>query len=115
VDLVEVDVVGAEPAQAVVDLCEYFLPGQPGAIRPLPHRVAELGGYDDGVAVGEVIQCPAEDLFAGALGVHAGRVEEVDTGLEGVLDQGAALLLAQRPHRMASLRLPVGHAAQSDG
>ena len=58
VDLVEVDVVGAEPAQAVVDLGEDRLARQAGAVGSGAHRVADLRGDDDVVAVGEVLRAP---------------------------------------------------------
>jgi hypothetical protein len=51
--------------------------------------VPQLGRDHDGVAVGEVLQRPAGDLLAGALGVQVGRVEEGDAGL----DAGDVLLL----------------------
>jgi hypothetical protein len=115
VDLVQVDIVGAEAAQAVVDLGQDRLAGQARAVGARAHRVPDLGGDDDVVAVGEVLQRPAEDLLAGTLGVHVGGVEEVDARLDRVPDERAALLLAQRPDRVAAARLAVGHGADGDG
>ena len=90
VDLVQVDVVRAEPAQRMVDLGHDRLAGQAAAVGSWSHRVAQFGGDDDGVAIGEVLECAAEDLLAGAVGVHVRCVEEVDPRLERVLDQRRA-------------------------
>lgn len=97
VDLVEVDVVGAEAAQAVIDLGKDRLARQAGTVRTRAHRVPDLCGDEDVVAVGEVIQRPAQDLFAGTLRVHVRGVEEVDARLDRLLDERTALLLGQRP------------------
>jgi hypothetical protein len=67
VDLVEVDVVGAQPAQAVVDLAQDRLARQPAAVRPLAHLAEDLGGDHHLVAPGEVAQRAAENLLAGAV------------------------------------------------
>jgi hypothetical protein len=68
VDLIEVDVVGAELAQAVLDLGKARLARHAGAFRARAHRVPDLRGDHDRVAVGEVLQRPADDLPAGTLG-----------------------------------------------
>jgi hypothetical protein len=114
VNLVKVDVVGAEPMQAVLDLGHDRLAGQAPAVRAGPHRVAELGGDHDLVPVGEIAQRAAEDLLAGAGRVQVGRVEEVDPGLESVLDERAAGLLVQGPDRVAAAGVAVGHRADGD-
>lgn len=49
-DLVEVDIIGAEAAQAVVDLVEDRLARQAGAIGARAHAVEHLGGEHDPVA-----------------------------------------------------------------
>ena len=114
VNLVEVDVVGAEPPQAVVDLGHDRLAGQAPPVRPRPHRVAQLGGNHDVVAVREVTERAAEDLLAGAVRVQVGGVEEVDASLEGMLDERAAGFLVQRPDRVAAVGIAVGHRADGD-
>jgi hypothetical protein len=74
----------------------------------------DLGADDHVVAVGEVVQGAAQDLLAGAEGVHVRGVEEVDARVQGVLDQGAAVLLAEGPDRMAALGLAVRHGPDGD-
>ncbi len=95
VRLVQVDVVGAQAAEAVVDLLHDVLAGQAHAVGSLAHRPEHLGGDHDLLAVGEVRQGAAHDLLAGAVGVHVGRVEEVDAGLDRPLDVGPARLLVE--------------------
>jgi hypothetical protein len=115
VDLVEVDVVGAEPGEAVIDLGHDRLAGEPFAVGAGPHGVAQLGGDHHVVAVREVLQRPAEDLLARALRVHVRGVEEVDARVQGVADQRARIGLAERPDRVAALGLAVGHRADGEG
>ena len=112
--LIEIDVVGVDAAQAVVDLREDRLARQPRAVRTEAHRVADLGRDDDLVAVGEVRKGAPDDLFARTLRVHVGGIEEVDAGFEGVLDQRPAVVLAERPHGVAAVGFDVGHAAEGD-
>ena len=112
VDLVEVDVVGAETSQRVVDLGHDRLAGQSGAVGSRPHPHVHLGGDDDLVAVREVPQRASDDLLAGPVGVHVGGVEEVDTELEGLLDEGSAVLLGEGPGMGTSFGCAVAHAAQ---
>jgi len=64
VDLIEVDVIHAEPTQAVVDFGEDRLPRKPGAIRAGTHPAIHLGGYNHLIAPGKVPDCAAQDFFA---------------------------------------------------
>ena len=91
VDLVQVDVVGAEPAQAGVDLGHDRLARQPGAVRARAHPAVDLGGDHDFVAPREVGQRTADDLLAGAVRVDVGGVEEVDAQVERRLMKGRLL------------------------
>jgi len=65
-------VVDLGTAEAVVDLGHDRFAGQALAVGSGAHGVANLGGDDDVIAVGEVLQCAAQDLLAGALRVHVG-------------------------------------------
>jgi hypothetical protein len=62
-DLVEVDVVGTEPAQAVVDLGHDRLTRQAPAVGPLVHLAVHLGGDHDLVTPSEVGERSPHDLF----------------------------------------------------
>jgi hypothetical protein len=63
VDLVEVDVVGAEAAQGVVELLEDRAPGQARAAGAVVHREEHLGRQDDVLPAGVGADGPANDLL----------------------------------------------------
>jgi hypothetical protein len=80
--LIEIDVVGAESAQAVVA-------GLPDVLRPRPcalvvHRHAELRGDDRPIAA--VGECAAEEFLALGCAVDVGGIEEVDACIERGVD-----------------------------
>src|SRR5207253_3469040 len=52
-----------------------------------------------------------DHLLAAAERVDVGRVEEVDPGLERLLDEGAACGLVEHP--FAPARVAIGHAAEA--
>ena len=115
VELVEVDIVGAEAGEGVLNLGHDRLAGQALAVRTGTHGVAQLGRDHDVVAVREVAQGSAEDLLARALRVDVRGVEEVDAGVQGVPNERAGVGLAERPDRVAPARFTVGHRADRDG
>src|SRR5207248_5034849 len=113
-DLVQVHVVGAQPAQAVVDLGEDRLAGQAGSVGAGAHPAVHLGGKHDLVPIGVLGERAADDLLTGAVRVHVGGVEEVDAGLHRAPDEGPAGFLVQRPGVAAPVGQAVTHAAQAD-
>ena len=66
VDLVEVDVVGAEAPQARVDLLEDRLAREAVAVGPGAHRAVDLRGEHDVLAPREGLERAADDLLARA-------------------------------------------------
>ena len=90
-DLVEVDILRPKPLQALVDLAQDRLARQPFAIWPLTHLAVQLGGNDDLVAIGEVLQSAAENLLALSNRIDVGRVEEIDAKLQRFLDDRPAV------------------------
>ena len=113
-DLVEVDVVGAEAAQAVVDFGEDRFAREAAPVYIGPHAAVDFRGEHVIIALGELAEQLADDLFAGAVGVDVGRIEEVDAGLEGLLEEGAGRIERQRPGMRAALGDAVAHAAEAD-
>jgi hypothetical protein len=63
VDLIVIDEIGAESAQAVVDLGENGAPRQARAIRARAHAAMHLGCDHDLVASDEFLDHAADDLF----------------------------------------------------
>ena len=112
--LVEIDVIRAEPFQAGVDLVHDRLSRQALAVRVVAHLAVHLGGDHHLLAPGKVLQRAAGDLLAGAERIDVRRVEEVDAGLERLLEERPARLLVERPAMRAALDRAVGHAAKAD-
>src|SRR6185437_3235954 len=69
VDLVEVDVVGAETAEALVQFKQNGFAGEAAAVGLAAHFAMDLGGDDDGFAAGVGLEKFADDAFAVAAGV----------------------------------------------
>jgi hypothetical protein len=113
VDLVEIDEIGAEPAQAVVDFTEDRLARQSGAVRPRPHPAIDLGREHDVLAADEILQRAADDFLRRAVRIDIGGVEEIDAELERLLDQRATFFLIERPRMWPAIRNAVGHATDA--
>ncbi|MNP38894.1 hypothetical protein D3C76_1324400 [compost metagenome] len=118
VDLVQVDVVGTQAAEAGVDVGHDRLARQALLVGPagaFPHvgREEHLGGDHGFFAAGELLKQFAEDDFRSAGRVAVGGVEEVDALLHGVADDRAAVGFAEGPGVGAGARLAEGHAAQA--
>jgi len=101
--LVEIDVVGIQAAQAVLDGAHDVLAAEALAVRPVPHARAHLGRDHDLVARPGA-QPPADDALGDAAGiagcppaVDVRRVDEVDAGLPGAVEHTEGLLLGGSP------------------
>jgi hypothetical protein len=98
VDLVEVDVIGAEPSQGRVDRVEEVLAGQPLVVGSGAHRGADPGGKHVLLTASEeLVEQPAGDLFADAQGVDVGGVEEDDPTVGGAAHDRFGRGLVQHP------------------
>ena len=84
VDLVEVDVVGAQAAQAVLDLADDPAARVAAHVRVVAHRRVDLGGQHHVVAPAG--QRLADDLLGLAGRVDVGGVDEVDPRVERAVD-----------------------------
>jgi AcrR family transcriptional regulator len=85
VDLVEVDPVGLQPAQRVLDGLGDPAPRRAPVVGVRPQRQADLRGQHDVVAPA-VDQRLADDLLRLARRVEVGGVEEVDPGVQRAVD-----------------------------
>src|SRR5207249_570082 len=111
-DLIKVDVIRAEPAQAVVDRMHDVLAGQSAVIRVVTHRHINFGGNDEPVAARcKILQRAAENLLALAYGVHIGGIEVIDAHIERFLDEWPSLFLVENPR--PPLFRSIGHGAQA--
>ena len=91
--LQQIDAVGPQPAQALVDVGAQAVGGpQVPRLQPVSVEVdvaAALGGEEELVAA--VADVPADPLLAGP--VVRGGVDEVDAGVEGGVQHGAGLVV----------------------
>jgi hypothetical protein len=118
VDLVEVDPVGVQAAQAVVHAAHHPTAGGAGTVRSVAHLEAELGGEHHLVAPaggGE----PLADHALGepVLAVHVGGVPEVHPGGERALHhrEGGGLVGADPVHEAVGVGLAERHGAEAEG
>jgi hypothetical protein len=95
VDLVEVDDVGLQTAQAVLHRLLDGLAREAALMGALAHGSPDLGGQHG--LLTSSLESPADDLLGLALGVHVGGVDEVEAGLERPVDDADALLVAGVP------------------
>ena len=51
---------------------------RPSPLASWAHLAVDLGGDDDLLSPGELPKGAAEELFAGAVGIDVGRIEEID-------------------------------------
>src|SRR2546423_97775 len=113
VDLIQIHVVGPEPAQRVVDGGEDVLAGQATVVRALTHHTVHLGGHYIVVTVTEQLaEQAAGDLFADPGRVHVRGVEERDAALDGTAHDRFGFRFVQCPR--APRLVAVAHHAQTD-
>ena len=111
VHLVEVDVVGLQPAQAGVAGPPDVQRREPPLVRPVAHVAVELRGEHRLLTPSTALGEPAADDLLGratplGAAVDVGRVEEVDSGLQGRVHDG-------KRGRLIGLG-PEIHGAQAD-
>ena len=109
-ELVEIDVVRAQAAQAVFDGLANILGAR--AVAGFVELHAELGG-DDGLAppAGERA---AEIFFAVAFIVDVGGIEEIDAGIERHLDHAGGLRGVDAPAEIVASQTGEGDFQSSD-
>ena len=89
VELVEVDVVGAEPAQARLDRPDQVVARRADVVGAGAEAEGPLGGDDHLVAA--ALDRLAQDLLGHAVRVDVGRVEHGEPGLEADVDEPRGL------------------------
>jgi hypothetical protein len=113
VDLVQVDVVGAQPGQGGVDLLQDGPAGQAGPARAVVHLAEHLGGQHDVLATRIAPDRAAHDLLRGAGLIDVGGVPEGDAEVDGLLEKRLGLVVGQGPPvRAFGGGVAVTHAAQ---
>ncbi len=117
VDLIQIDAVGAEALEAVVDgACDAHARGS-GAVGPGRHAEASLGRDDHLLARAARGEPLAEDALGQAvLAVDIGGIDEVDAGRERAIEHTEAFLAvgADLVHERLGVGLAEGHAAEAE-
>src|SRR5262249_36744847 len=91
-DLVEVDPVGAEAAQAVVDLVRDPAARVPVLVRVVAHLPLHLGG-EHGAVPAPARERLTDDVLRLPARVHVCGVDEVDPRVQGAVDDAYALVV----------------------
>ena len=112
VDLIEIDVVMAEPLQRSVASRENVLAGKAAAIGTFGEREEALRGKNIVLAVRELFENLARHFFTDTFRVHIRGVKKVEAELERTLDVRASLVFAEDPR--PPIRVTVGHAAKTE-
>ena len=90
----------AEPGQTGVDLVHQMVPADTRIVGPLAHRAHRLGG-DHHVRTldAQRLDRPAGELLRLALGIDVGGIDEVDPGIQRLLDEGRRSILIKPGYR----------------
>ncbi len=113
VDLIEIDVIGPEAAQAIVDGVADMLAGKTTLVGIVAHRVVDFGGNDHLVpGRPEFLQRPPENGLTLAYGIHVGCIEKVNSRFQSPLDEGTAFGLIEDP--FPPFGGAVSHGAETD-
>jgi len=113
-DVVDVDVVGAQPPQRRVDLLEDRPARQSLTGRSLMHSSEDLGSERDVLSARVSADCPADELLAAARLIRVRRVPERDSELHGLPEERLRCGLIEGPIVQPGDRVAVAHAAQPD-
>ena len=103
VDLIDINVVQAQPFQAVVDFRHDILAGQAAAVGPArTHFKIDFRRHDDFIAVQtKIADIPAGDFLTGPHLIDIGRIEIIDAQFNGPLENGLAVFIIFRPREDA--------------
>ena len=107
VHLIEVDVVGAEPAQARLARLDQMLSRKASIVGALTHRHARLRGDQDAVAA--TLERFTNDLLRQPERVDIGRIDQVHACVEAPVDQVASTADVDVPDRRERPTAPKRH------
>jgi hypothetical protein len=119
VNLIEVDEVGLEALETLIQFKKNGFAGEAAAVGLLAHEALDFGGEDDGFAAGVGFEEAAENGLAVAAGVDVGGIEEIDAQIESLAEKGLAVGFIESPGLAAGQKFAggwrtIGHAAETD-
>ncbi|MDF2811349.1 MAG: hypothetical protein K0S56_2380 [Microvirga sp.] len=94
--LVQIDVIGAEPSQRILDRAGDPASRVPLHVGILAHRPMQLRGQHNAVAAS--LQSLADNLLGLACAVTVGGVDEVDPRVQGFVDDADGLVVVGVAH-----------------
>ena len=110
VQLVEVDVIGAQPLETGLDGANQVVARGAGSVGVIAQRASALGGEDDVVAL--AAQRLAGNFFRQPERVEIGGVDQVDAGIEGDIEQLLGPLDVDASGLLETVGATEGHRAQ---
>src|SRR5712691_2240191 len=113
-DLIKIDVIHSEPLQAGVYCRDDRFARETAGVGPIAPGEKHFRGHDQLVTPAHLAQGATDDLFARAVGINVGGVEEINSEIQGARDERPALLFVQTPGMTAALRHAVGHATEAE-
>jgi len=90
VQLQEIDIVRAEPAQRVLDTLDQSRARRARIVRPLAHRQAGLGRDDHLIA--PALDRRTQHLLRSAVRINIGGIEQIDPGFQADIDEPPCLI-----------------------
>ena len=115
VDLVEVDIVGAEPLQAGLDRIHDVPTRGAAIVRALAHGAGRLGGEHDIRALpARIAHRRAGDRLAEAFGINICGVDEIDPRIERSRDEGIGHRLVELADSGPEALAAEGHGAETE-
>src|SRR5690348_14206292 len=112
-DLVQINIIHAEPPQAVINRVQDMLAREPLLVGIVSQRKENFSSDDHTVSRWpKVLERASQDLLANAQRVHVCSVEKIDAQLQRALDERAAFIFFQYP--LTPLLCAVRHAAEAD-
>lgn len=111
-DLIQIKVVGAEPAQRVFAGFDQVLTRQPDVVDPRAHAAKRFGGQQH--LVTPALDRRADNLLAGALGVDVGGVYEVQPCLQADVQKPSGFVRLDIAHVFEKVTAAEGHGAERE-
>jgi hypothetical protein len=114
-DLVEIDVMGAEPSEGGIHLLEDGLAGEALPAGAVVHLAEHLGCQHDVLAAGVTLDGATNELLGGAVLIDVRGVPERDAHLDGLDEERLGCVVVKGPPmRVGTRAVAVAHAAQRE-
>ena len=86
---------------------------QSAAVGATPHDAMHLGGDDNLVPPGKILDGASQNFLASAEAVDIGRIKEIDAQIQRSLDDGFAVFFVPRPFVYSAFGIAKAHVAEA--